>query len=369
MALVRGIDVSRYQTVTSWRSVYDAGYRYAIVKATERDDYTSSTFFEYTRDARKAGLIVGSYHFARPGHSSASSQAAYYVNRLREAGFKSGRDLPPVLDIEDSGGRGRSSLTDWCLDFVREVDRRLGLKEPWLRCGVYCNRHYLNDRMNGGKVVDGRWLWLALWPSGQDQPTDESQMPAGAAIWQWTDRGRVPGIKENTDLNVVRAEDLRRLAPAHYGGDEEEMPVFRHYGIREPNPIPPVNSQGKPSPRALNFDVEWADPKPEAHALGKSSYARATDGWSEHELSGLRVEGMKPGDNYQVQLAIVHPSREEITWSSVLVEDNATTGNEYISVYRTLKSRRNYRVRWRFIYYGKEKDVKVTRGEWIIKEW
>jgi GH25 family lysozyme M1 (1,4-beta-N-acetylmuramidase) len=368
VALSRGIDVSRYQTVTSWSRVRSAGYRFVIIKASERNNLESPVWLNYARGARAGGLLIGSYHFARPAQSSATSQASFYVDRLQEAGFRSGRDLPPVLDIEDTGGKGKSALTDWCLAFVREVDRQLGLSESWLRCGFYSNRDFYNNRIDGDRVRTGRWWWAAIWPSGQDQPTQDGQMPAKSAIWQWTDEGRVPGINENTDLDVARTADLHKLAPGYF--EEEEMPTFRHYGLRKAFAVPPVNSSGNPSPRALPFDKIWADPAPASHAAGGTSYARkSSSGWSDHELSGLTVIGMAPGDQYQLQLAIADAAGEEYLWTSVLAEGRATPGSEYVSVSRTLRSGRNHRVRWRFVYLGKERDVKVMRADWVIKEY
>jgi GH25 family lysozyme M1 (1,4-beta-N-acetylmuramidase) len=367
VALVRGIDVSRFQTVTSLASVRKAGYRFVIVKASERNDLASPVFPEYYGEARATGLLVGSYHFGRPGQSPAKAQATYYVSRLRAGGFEPGRDLPPVLDIEDAGGLSKTGLTNWCLDFVREVDRRLGLTDSWHRCGIYTTRDHLAGRLDGKALLNDRWLWLAAWPAGLDQPTRDDQLPDGAALWQWTDQGRVPGIPENTNLNVAREADLRKLAP---GGEEEEMPVFRHYGVQKAIPVKPSDSQGRPYARALDFDIEWADPAPVAHTLGTSSYTRTVQGgWSSHELSGLRIEGMADGDGYQLQLIIVHPSHEEIVWSAVLAEGVAAGSSESISVSRTLRSGRDQRVRWRFLYFGKAAGVRITRAEWVIREY
>lgn len=367
MALARGIDVSRYQTVTSWKSVAGAGYRFALVKATEGTSYTSPTFRQYYRDARAAGLLTGSYHFGRPSSSSAATQATSYVRQLRAVGFRSGRDLPPNLDIEDAGGKSKAALTQWCRAFCHEVDRLLGLTQPWLRCGFYCNRDYYSHRLDGPRLHEGRWWWLAQWPSGQKQPHEDDEMPAGAAIWQWTDGGDVSGVRQNCDLNVAGDAELRSLAPAFYG--EDDMPTFRHFGLGEAFPIPAADD-GKPRPRALEFHVEWADPAPVSHTAGGSSYVRRKDdGWSSHELSGVRVEGMKPGDNYQVQLVIVSPDGDDVVWSAVLAEAEATTGAEFFSAARTLHTKRGQRVRWRILYLGTEPDVRVARAEWVIKEY
>ena len=368
MALVRGIDVSRYQTITSWRKVRESGIRYVIVKATERNNYVSPPFFDTYRGARSADLVAGSYHFARPAHSSATSQAAYYVSQLRKAGFRSGRDLPPVLDIEDAGGKGKSALTNWCLDFVHEVDRRLGLDDRWERCGVYCNRNFRDNLLDGRKLLSDRWLWLARWPSGQKQPRDDDEMPAGSTIWQWTDKGDVPGISGDVDLNVMRSVHLRTMVPVYY--EQQDLPLFRHYAVEKPTAIPAVGADGSPRPRSILFDVERADPAPASHGSGGSSYSRKLrTGWATHELAGIRLEGMKPGDQYQLQIAVLHPSRDTVEWSAVVAEGRATSGAEHVSVTRTMRNRVDQRMRWRVLYFGKETDVEVTRADWIIQEY
>lgn len=215
MALVRGIDISSYQRVTSWSEVASA-VGFVIVKATESTGFTSSTWSRYFAAARAAGLLVGSYHFARP-EAAVMTQALHYVQALKAAGWKSGRDLPPILDIETTGRLGKLALTTWCLRFCSEVDSRLGLTDPWLRCGVYANADYRATKFDGERVLSGRWLHHAAWPSTYRRTwPPESARPSGAAIWQFTDSGigLVPGITgSGLDLDVARSADLAALAP------------------------------------------------------------------------------------------------------------------------------------------------------------
>jgi GH25 family lysozyme M1 (1,4-beta-N-acetylmuramidase) len=225
VTLVRGADISRFQTVTDWQALNRA-LDFVIIKATEGATGLSPTFGPYWRGAHsiKVGLAVGSYHYGHPA-TSAVRQAGHYVTELRAVGWRSRRDLPPVLDIEETEGRGPATLTRWCLDFCREVDRLLGLTEPWLRCGVYTNRDYYTHRFDGPAVHAGRWLWLASWPNRDGPWPAESAMPAGAAIWQWTDRAHPGGIdgNDNVDADVARLADLRRLAPDHFPPEDTDM--------------------------------------------------------------------------------------------------------------------------------------------------
>lgn len=148
------------------------------------------------------------------------------------------------------------------------------------------------------------------------------------------------------------------------------MPTFRHYGLRDPMELPGPDPDRNARTRFLRWDVEWQDPAPSAHAERGTSYVRRQEtGWSVHELSGVQVRGMKRGDNWQAQIVIVNPQGDDVVWSSVVEEGRATSGSQFFSTHRALRSREDQRVRWRFIYFGDEPDVRVTRADWIIREY
>ena len=54
-----------------WAKTRQGGYRFVILKATEGVDYLSGDkkdwFLKASREAKQAGLLVGYYHFGRPG--------------------------------------------------------------------------------------------------------------------------------------------------------------------------------------------------------------------------------------------------------------------------------------------------------------
>lgn len=221
MALIRGIDVSRYQTITSWASL-SKSVDFVIVKCTEGTTAVSDTFQKYFAGAKTAGVLRGTYHFAHP-KNSALTEARHYVAVLKLAGWRNGVDLPPVLDIEATEGHGKAALTAWVLAFVNEVDRLLGLTSQFEQCGIYSNNNYLDNLLDGTAALKGRWLWLASWPN-RDGPWPAS-MPAGASLWQWTDRVHVAGVAENTDANVATLATLQKLAPKFYNVPEEDVPL------------------------------------------------------------------------------------------------------------------------------------------------
>jgi GH25 family lysozyme M1 (1,4-beta-N-acetylmuramidase) len=232
MVFVRGIDVHpSYQTVTDWNKVagfLGAGKGFVIQKATEHTTFRTSNM--YYKTAKAKGLLVGGYHFFRPGKGSVTDQADWFVKWLRDAGWQRGRDLPPVLDLERDDGLSDATVRARAAVFLGRVDSTLGLgADPWRRTMIYMNADWRN-RMNG--LHNGRVLWLASWPTTYRNtwPIADSAKPDGAGIWQFVGGERttlrVPGIREGTDLNVAWPADLRKMAPDFYNdGNEEDMPL------------------------------------------------------------------------------------------------------------------------------------------------
>ena len=100
-----GPDVSSWQhgggRPIDWFSVRAAGHRFAMVKATEGLDYVNPFFIQDSLQMRVAGMARGTYHYARP-ELPPEPQAALYSTIV--LGQNGPLDLPPVLDMENSGG-------------------------------------------------------------------------------------------------------------------------------------------------------------------------------------------------------------------------------------------------------------------------
>ena len=98
-AVVEGIDVSSHQGNVDWAAQWNAGKRFAYVKATEGNYYTNPYFAQQYNGSYNVGMIRGSYHFATPNDSSGANQANYFVDH--GGGWsRDGKTLPGALDIE-----------------------------------------------------------------------------------------------------------------------------------------------------------------------------------------------------------------------------------------------------------------------------
>ncbi|MEU7044923.1 peptidoglycan-binding protein [Streptomyces varsoviensis] len=181
---VRGIDVSSYQSSTFSTS----GLDFVFVKATEGTSYINPRMVAQAAHARQAGLVVGFYHFLRPG--SMSAQAAYFVEKCSSI-----EGDPLFADWEDPGVS--------CADkdrFLAEVKRLRGSNH---RVGLYCNLDYWKHRDNTSQAGDALWIAdyvtaghpriTAKWLFHQhtDRPLDTSvaNFADRAALRRWAGAG------------------------------------------------------------------------------------------------------------------------------------------------------------------------------------
>lgn len=194
---VRGIDVSHHQGTIDWKRVAADDVAFAILKATEGGDHLDTRFAANLAQALDAGLDVGAYHFftfCRPG----GEQAANFIATVP----RDPRLLPPVVDIEFHGNCPErptpAKLLAELTAFLEPVEAHFG--KPAVI--------YLPDdaAIRYGSVMPDRLHWVR---SLSAHPGNERWV-----YWQYDDQGRVDGIEDDVDLNVLQGEAIRlqRLA-------------------------------------------------------------------------------------------------------------------------------------------------------------
>ena len=122
-----GVDVAHFQGTINWTTVMGSK-DFAYIKSTGSDppasgdppsEYTDGNFSNYANNARTAGMLFGTYHFADPNSTtSATAQADYFVTHGGIA-MEDG-NLPPVLDLEE-GSTNSTTISNWVNAFCYEV--------------------------------------------------------------------------------------------------------------------------------------------------------------------------------------------------------------------------------------------------------
>lgn len=211
MSTTPGIDVSRWQGKINWEAVAAAGYRFAVIRATIGNYYTDPRFYENWSNARDAGLLISAYHVVAP-ERPADAQIERFFDALGER--KS--DLPLVLDVELSRGVSQAGITACVKDCLQMVEQRDGRKPI-----IYTAKWFWNDRVLESPEWAAYDLWVANY--GVSAPT----LPAGwneYKFWQYSDKGRVPGIAAATDLNWFAGSYADLLAYANAEPEPEPEP-------------------------------------------------------------------------------------------------------------------------------------------------
>lgn len=198
---IQGIDISHYQQEINWRKLREAtieGYplRFVIIKATEGESLLDDNFNDNFYQAREYGLIRGAYHYFIP-NLSAERQARYF---LKQVHLEKG-DIPPILDIEVTGGLDVKSIQKAALKWLDIVERHYGVK-PILYTGYKFKMTYLRD-----SIFNTYPYWIAHYY------VDSIQYKGEWKFWQHTDCGRINGIKGPVDFNVYNGSmyDLLRF--------------------------------------------------------------------------------------------------------------------------------------------------------------
>ena len=204
-----GPDVSNYQhpngAAINWTKVRNAGHIFAYVKATEGPSsaggyYTNPYFSSDWAGVGNASMYRGAYHFARPQYplDSAVLQARYFVS---VTGSMHGYgDLPPVLDLESTGGLPPADLARWTQGWLSEVER-LTARRPIIYTGYY----FWNDNVKS-TAFGGYRLWMARYTTAASPNPLPSSWPTWT-LWQYTSSATVPGIVGNVDMNTFCCPD------------------------------------------------------------------------------------------------------------------------------------------------------------------
>lgn len=192
-----GVDTSHYQTgKIDLRKAQHAGLRFWYLKTTEGSTLPDKTYKKRIREARRAGVPVGSHHFASPDGGDAVMEANYF---LKHADIRLG-DMLPMLDLEGRRVLSRAQLTHWVGVWVTTVRRDLA-KRGLVGNPIIYTQFDLDDAF-------GCKLWVSRYSNEFQAP----RIPAPwkrAAIWQHSD-GKIGPIQDVPGFGAV---DVNALHP------------------------------------------------------------------------------------------------------------------------------------------------------------
>jgi len=233
--ITHGIDVSKYQGTINWKEVKKSGVQFAMIRVGYRtmvsgeikeDNYAKKNI----QEATKNGIKVGVYFFSAAVTEKEAIEEAEWVLEFIK-GYKI--TYPVVYDCEgykdDSNRHANISevrRTDNALAFMNKIAE--GGYSPMfyssqsdLEDGYYWETHRISSIYS---------VWLAYYPSKPYPETEAPKYSGEYAMWQYTNKGVVPGIGTKVDMNV-----------AYFGFEGTETPEDI------PDPTPDVNPEISPT--------------------------------------------------------------------------------------------------------------------------
>lgn len=184
-----GIDVSVYQGDIDFEQVKSSGIEVVYIRAGYGFSVTDPKFEENYTNATKAGLKCGAYYFV-----TARNTEQAYLQATRFAELISGKTFAarPAMDFEEFGSLGKNGINIVGLAFMQKLRELTGIV-PILYTDAY----------NASETWDWNFAQFPLWVADYDaeEPYVTSNIWQSYAGFQYSDRGEIPGIYGNVDLD------------------------------------------------------------------------------------------------------------------------------------------------------------------------
>ena len=192
-----GIDVSEFNGEIDWEAVKAAGYDFAFLRLGYRgyDEgalQEDHRFRENLAGALAAGMDVGVYFFAQAINEEEAVEEADYVAEML-AGTE--LHLPVIYDPEpikeDEARTDNVTGAQFTRNTVAFCER---IETHGYEAGYYANLRWQVFMLDMAK--------LSAFTSWYAEYGASPRTPYGFSFWQYSNTGSVPGIPEDTDLNI-----------------------------------------------------------------------------------------------------------------------------------------------------------------------
>ena len=189
---IKGIDVSSYQGKPDWAKVAKAGYKFAILRIHQKTGVDGSFEYNY-KGCKSNGILIGGYKYS---YALTSAQAIDEAEDVIAALNGRGLDFPVFYDLEWSNQRklGKQAIENIAVTFLTRI------KKAGYKVGIYCNLDWYNNVLSDTlKKYD---CWIARYPASDNGSIQERLRPSVGVGWQYSSKGKVPGINGSVDMNV-----------------------------------------------------------------------------------------------------------------------------------------------------------------------
>lgn len=189
---IKGIDVSSYQGNPDWAKVSNSGTKFAILRIHQKSG-TDASFEHNYKGCKSNGILIGGYKYS---YALTPAQAIDEAEDVISVLGGRGLDFPIFYDLEWSQQRslGKQAIENIAVAFLTRI------KKAGYKVGIYCNLDWYNNVLTDAlKQYD---CWIARYPASDNGSAQERLRPNAGVGWQYSSKGKVPGISGNVDMDV-----------------------------------------------------------------------------------------------------------------------------------------------------------------------
>lgn len=189
---LKGIDVSSWQGKPDWPKVSNSGVKFAILRIHQKSGVDTSFEHNY-KGCKSNGILIGGYKYS---YALTPAQAIDEAEDVLSVLGGRGLDFPVFYDLEWSQQRslGKQAIENVAIAFLTRI------KKAGYKVGIYCNLDWYNNVLTDAlKKYD---CWIARYPASDNGSVQERLRPNVGVGWQYSSKGKVPGISGNVDMDV-----------------------------------------------------------------------------------------------------------------------------------------------------------------------
>lgn len=206
--ITTGIDVSEFQGNIDWKAVADSGIDFAMIRVGYRGmkngEIKEDACAKYNlQEASKNGLKIGAYFFSTAVTEEEAKEEAEWTKNLL-----SGYPVTYPVAYNCEGFQNPSSR-----QFELLVEERTKLADAFLKSieeGSYTGMFYAaknelddNNLWNADDLSLNYRIWVAQYSDQTWPEKTKSDYTGDHVMWQYTNQGKLDGIKGAVDFNVA----------------------------------------------------------------------------------------------------------------------------------------------------------------------
>ena len=206
--ITTGIDVSEFQGNIDWKAVADSGIDFAMIRVGYRGmkngEIKEDACAKYNlQEASKNGLKIGAYFFSTAVTEEEAKEEAEWTKNLL-----SGYPVTYPVAYNCEGFQNPSSR-----QYELSVEERTKLADAFLKSieeGSYTGMFYAaknelddNNLWNADDLSLNYRIWVAQYSDQTWPEKTKSDYTGDHVMWQYTNQGKLDGIKGAVDFNVA----------------------------------------------------------------------------------------------------------------------------------------------------------------------